>query len=89
LQSIIRREMLGPQFDAPPTGMSAFRWVMPAETIKEHPEHSWILANGPTMVEGKGLSFIFSYPCRSKTLLNVAAFHQDERDQHDAGMYVV
>jgi salicylate hydroxylase len=87
LQSTIRREMLGSQFDAPPTGLSTFRWIIPAETINEHPEHSWILSDGPVMIGSEEESFFFCYACRSKTLVNMAGFHQDERDQDSTGLW--
>jgi hypothetical protein len=79
--------MLGPQFEAPPTGISAFRWIIPAETIKEHPEHSWILSDGPTMIGSEGESYFFGYACRSKTLVNMAALHRDERNQDGTGLW--
>ena len=89
LQSTIRREMLGPQFDAPPTGISAYRWIIPVEMIEEHPEHSWILSDGATMIESKEGLYLFCYTCRSKTLVNMGGFHRDERDQDHAGMRLI
>jgi hypothetical protein len=75
--------MLGSEFDAKPSGLAIFRWVMPASAVENNPEHSWIVSDGPSSIgnESEKNTSMFCYPCRSKTLVNMTAFHPDERDQ--------
>jgi salicylate hydroxylase len=81
--------MNGPEYEAPPSGISAFRWIIPGRIFEEHPEHSWILSTGVTTVGTEGEAYLFCYPCRSKTLVNMVGFHPDARDQENTRMYLV
>jgi hypothetical protein len=83
--------MLGSEFDAKPGGHAVFRWVMPASAFKNNPEHSWLNADGVTSIgnENEKNLHILCYPCRSKTLVNMAALHPDERDQNAERKYIL
>jgi hypothetical protein len=76
--------MLGSEFDAKPSGYAAFRWVMPASAVENNPDYSWLIGDGVSSIgnENEKNIFMICYPCRSKTLVNMAGIHPDERDQN-------
>ncbi|KAJ7661960.1 FAD/NAD(P)-binding domain-containing protein [Mycena polygramma] len=90
IRSKMRTVVLGHPVVAPATGICAFRWMVDASKLEGHPELDWVLKDGipgARLVTGAKGHNIFLYPCEEGTLINVAMFHPDERDQDQHSWY--
>ncbi|KAF8145361.1 hypothetical protein K438DRAFT_1630232 [Mycena galopus ATCC 62051] len=90
IKSTVRKCMIGTEYDAPPTQLAFYRWMI---DLKKNPELSWIrddrVLPGPTMMVGGDKVFaIIGYPIRGGNLLNCSAAHLDTRDQELFGGYI-
>ncbi|KAJ7484789.1 FAD/NAD(P)-binding domain-containing protein [Mycena galericulata] len=85
IHSTIRTSVLGYQQIACPSGRAAFRCLVDASKLEGRAEFDWIFSGpaGPRGVRPKDTSgrYLFVYPCRDNTLINIVAHHPDLRDQ--------
>ncbi|KAJ7167013.1 hypothetical protein C8R46DRAFT_1095765 [Mycena filopes] len=81
IKSTVRRCMIGDGYEAPPSLMAFYRWMV---DIKKNPAVAWIRDDrkltGTTSVMGKSV-FLFMYPVRGGDLINISAPHMDKRDK--------
>ncbi|KAJ7059651.1 hypothetical protein C8F01DRAFT_1145259 [Mycena amicta] len=87
IRSTIRTSILGHEQSAPPSGRAAFRAVIETATFRGHPELEWLFqgTSGPQGIRAPDGSsrYLFVYPCRDETLINIVAHYPDERNQDD------
>ncbi|KAJ7108123.1 FAD/NAD(P)-binding domain-containing protein [Mycena epipterygia] len=85
IHSIIRTSVLGYEQIAPASGRAAFRCLFDASKMEGRAEFDWfnLGLDGPRGVRPKDSSgrYLFIYPCRDKTLVNIVAHIPDPRDQ--------
>ncbi|KAJ7162797.1 hypothetical protein C8R43DRAFT_1063059 [Mycena crocata] len=85
IHSTIRTGVLGYQQTALPSGRAAFRCLLDASKMEGHPELDWVLSGtaGPRGVRSDDTSgrYLFVYPCRDSTLVNIVAHQPDLREQ--------
>ncbi|KAJ7717288.1 hypothetical protein B0H16DRAFT_1388268, partial [Mycena metata] len=81
IKSTVRRCMIGTEYEAPPSLMAFYRWMV---DLKKNPDVAWIRdgrkITGSTSVIGKSVS-LFMYPVRGGNLINISAPHVDKRDK--------
>ncbi|KAJ7729966.1 hypothetical protein B0H16DRAFT_1330197 [Mycena metata] len=87
IKSTVRRCVIGTEYEAPPSLMAFYRWMV---DLKKNPEVAWIRDDrkitGTTNVMGKSV-FLFMYPVRGGNLINISAPHMDKRDKEAIGDY--
>ncbi|KAJ6628572.1 FAD/NAD(P)-binding domain-containing protein [Mycena sp. CBHHK59/15] len=85
IHSVIRTSVLGYEQIAPLSGRAAFRCLLDASKLEGRPEFAWIFSGqpGPRGVQALDASgrYLFVYPCRDGTLINIVAHYPDLRDQ--------
>ncbi|KAJ7030247.1 hypothetical protein C8F04DRAFT_735005 [Mycena alexandri] len=81
IKSTVRRCMIGADYEAPPGPMAFYRWMV---DLHKNPHVTWIRderkMSGTTGVSGKHV-FLFMYPIRGGSLINISAPHNDKRDK--------
>ncbi|KAH7925392.1 FAD/NAD(P)-binding domain-containing protein [Leucogyrophana mollusca] len=91
IHSSVRASVLNETLEAPPSSVAAYRWVIDASKLDDHPELDWVLKRGPSgprVVASRDFRVIFLYPCRNSTLVNAMGIHIDRRDQSKVGLHV-
>jgi salicylate hydroxylase len=76
--------VLGDDIPATPTGMSAFRWLLPHGDLLADPRTSHFLVNDEgrmKIFKGKEDHRLVWYPCRDNTIHNFALIHPDNSDK--------
>ncbi|KAJ7488189.1 FAD/NAD(P)-binding domain-containing protein [Mycena latifolia] len=85
IHSAIRTSVLGDEQIAPASGRAAFRCLLETSKMEGRAEFDWLTSGlaGPRGVRPKDASgrYLFVFPCRDNTLLNIVAHIPDHRDQ--------
>ncbi|KAJ7277250.1 FAD/NAD(P)-binding domain-containing protein [Mycena rebaudengoi] len=83
INSTLRATVVGDRVPLPPSGICSFRWVLDASKLEGRPEFDWVHRegiSGPRLISGATAAgstrIIFLYPCRDRTLINVAMLHE-------------
>jgi 2-polyprenyl-6-methoxyphenol hydroxylase-like FAD-dependent oxidoreductase len=73
------RSAVNPVFSSSPSSHSAYRFLVPMEKIKAHPDLVELgVCDSLTMIDGIDRRII-AYPCRNKTLLNFVVCLRESR----------
>jgi salicylate hydroxylase len=84
IHSIVREHVLGGDFSPPPTGHSAFRFLLSASRLAADPVAAKYVpsADKPGMIIiSDSEKRLVLYPCRDATILNAVAIHPDHLSQ--------
>ncbi|KAJ7488282.1 FAD/NAD(P)-binding domain-containing protein [Mycena latifolia] len=85
IHSAIRTSVLGYEQIAPASGRAAYRCLLDTSRLGGRAEFDWLNSGpaGPKGVRPNDASgrYLFVYPCRDKTLVNIVAHIPDVRDQ--------
>lgn len=82
MQSIVRTVVLGREAIAQPSGVSAFRFLIPISEIKADPATThFVQATGDLVMISGNERRLVMYPCRSNTELNFVALHPDNESE--------
>jgi salicylate hydroxylase len=78
--------VLGYVQTAPSTGFSTFRCVFEASKLENQPEMEWFFdgisgARSVLAENEERFRNLFIFPCRNGSLINVVAYHPDDREQ--------
>ncbi|KZT32949.1 FAD/NAD(P)-binding domain-containing protein [Sistotremastrum suecicum HHB10207 ss-3] len=82
INSFVREHVLEERIDPEPSGISAYRTVIPFSEVAGNPHLSFITEDPDTIffIRGKEMrKYIVFYPCRGRELLNIVGVHEDER----------
>ncbi|SGY47476.1 BQ5605_C001g00535 [Microbotryum silenes-dioicae] len=86
IHSILRTEILGAKRIAQPSGHSAYRCLIPRESVEKVPAMASLLSlNPPTLTTFVASDRrVVAYPCRGGSLLNIVAIVPDEKLNEDS-----
>ncbi|KAJ7610004.1 FAD/NAD(P)-binding domain-containing protein [Mycena polygramma] len=92
IHSTIRSSVLGYEQRALPSGRAAFRCLLEASKLEGFSQFDWLFsgmpgARGVRPKDGSG-RYLFIYPCRDNTIINIVAHLPDLRDQDKFGKFV-
>ncbi|KAJ6592693.1 FAD/NAD(P)-binding domain-containing protein [Mycena capillaripes] len=87
IHSTIRTSVLGYEQRALPSGRAAFRCLLESSKLEGFGQFDWLLAGKPGArgvrpKDGSG-RYLFIYPCRDNTIINIVAHLPDKRDQDE------
>ncbi|KAH8679510.1 hypothetical protein BGZ60DRAFT_467666 [Tricladium varicosporioides] len=82
VHSIVRTFVLGREAIAQPSGVSAFRFLIPISDVKADPATAhFIQTTGDLIMISGNERRLVMYPCRSNTELNFVAMHPDNESE--------
>jgi hypothetical protein len=82
-QSDLRKYILGRTVEPKASGLFCYRFVIPIDLLLKDPECNWLTEdlNAVQIPTDKKHRRIVFYPCRSSTLMNVAAIFEDRKNK--------